>query len=107
MEQNLLNNPELREKYCNFMHDYLNSKHMELVSTNEINVELSYYMPHHGVFKTSDPNETIRVVFNAPARTTNRLSLNDHLIDGRINYTKRIVLNISAVSNTSSRFNRR
>ncbi|XP_029171235.1 uncharacterized protein LOC114940669 [Nylanderia fulva] len=43
---------------------------------------VSYYLPHHAVFKADDPSGKIRVVFNASFRTSSDHSLNDCLLPG-------------------------
>ncbi|XP_054259832.1 uncharacterized protein LOC128984526 [Macrosteles quadrilineatus] len=43
----------------------------------------TYVIPHHGVFKNSEQNPKLRVVFNASARSSNGFSLNDKLLTGK------------------------
>lgn len=51
--------------------------HSDLISHRE-----NYYLPMHGVTKTSSTSTKLRVVFDASAKTTNHLSLNDILYTG-------------------------
>ncbi|XP_029178087.1 uncharacterized protein LOC114945904 [Nylanderia fulva] len=74
--------PELRRKYNDFLTEYLALDHMEIVPRGHAAPSEAYYMPHHAVFKASDPASKIRVVFNASARTTSTYSLNDCLLPG-------------------------
>ncbi|XP_067208442.1 uncharacterized protein [Linepithema humile] len=80
-ERRLSKQPDLRKRYIDFMVEYLALGHMDLIHNNEIPRD-SYYLPHHGVFKTGDRNGKIRVVFNASFRTTTGYSLNDFLLPG-------------------------
>ncbi|XP_072384568.1 uncharacterized protein [Diabrotica undecimpunctata] len=41
-----------------------------------------YYIPHHGILKTSSTTTKLRVVFDGSAKTDNNLSLNDVLMVG-------------------------
>lgn len=42
----------------------------------------SYYLPHHGVFKSSSSSTKLRVVFHAPQNTSSGKSLNDLICIG-------------------------
>ena len=53
---------------------------MELVEESES--EITYYMPHHGVYRPDKSSTRHRVVFNASPPTTSNLSLNDILLKG-------------------------
>ena len=77
-------NPELYKKYNNFINEFANFGHMEEVSDNEL-VRLHFncfYMPHHCVFRDSSTTTKLRVVFDASAKTTSGISLNDKLMYG-------------------------
>lgn len=83
LEQRLRRSPELRKAYHEFMQDYLDSGHMELVSSPSDGQSYEpYYIPHHPVHRPDDPASKIRVVFNASCATSNGRSLNDLLLTG-------------------------
>lgn len=71
---------ELDKNYKEFMLEYESLGHMARVPEHEISKPDVYYIPHHVVFKDSK----IRVVFDASAKTTNNLSLNDNLLAGPV-----------------------
>ena len=58
--------------------------HAELVPRSTLSVppHLSYYLPMHGVSKESSSTTKLRVVFDASAKTTTGISLNDTLMVG-------------------------
>lgn len=79
--ENRLNKDEsLREEYSAFIQDYIDSKHMSLVTMRTESAK--YYIPHHCVFKPDSTTTKLRVVFDASAKTENGLSLNDTLLTG-------------------------
>ncbi|XP_023314645.1 uncharacterized protein LOC106654050 [Trichogramma pretiosum] len=80
MERRIMKSPRLSLSYNNFMREYLQLKHMELVPPTQISAP-SFYLPHHGVFK-SENSDKIRVVFNASQKAANRVSLNETLLTG-------------------------
>ncbi|XP_045474991.1 uncharacterized protein LOC123680913 [Harmonia axyridis] len=83
LEHRLDNNPALRVAYHEFMHDYLESGHMELVpESSDCPRYEPYYIPHHPVHRHDDPPTKIRVVFNASCASANGKSLNDLLLTG-------------------------
>jgi hypothetical protein len=73
---------ELRQPYSNFMKEYLELGHMELVPSGEIDKRNSCYLPHHAVIKDSSTTTKLRVVFDGSSKTSNGLSLNDNLLPG-------------------------
>ena len=77
-------NPELYKEYSNFIIEFVNLGHMEEVRDKEL-VRSHYncfYTPHYCVFKDSSKTTKLRVVFDASAKTTFRISLNDKLMLG-------------------------
>lgn len=82
LETRLTRHDELRNLYHDFMRDYLNAGHMELVPPSERDTPLNYYIPHHSILKHSNGSTKLRVVFNASARTSVGLSLNESMYTG-------------------------
>ncbi|GFS71379.1 integrase catalytic domain-containing protein [Trichonephila clavipes] len=56
---------------------------MQLVA-DLLETNISYFLPHHGVFRPDSKTTKLRVVFNASSKTTSSLSLNDILYKGEI-----------------------
>lgn len=71
LERKLTANPDLRGKYIAFMREYMAMGHMRLATGQPGDPFQCYFIPHHAV------TAKFRVVFNASAKTTNGVSLND------------------------------
>lgn len=74
-------------KYSDFMNEYLRLGHMSYLSdlTNDCTVQgttAEYFLPHHAVFKVTENENKIRVVFDASAKSETGQSLNDSLMTG-------------------------
>ncbi|GFX93307.1 DUF1758 domain-containing protein [Trichonephila clavipes] len=82
VECHLISNPDKYKLYRNFIKEYLDLKHMELVPDSEINNIKSLYLPHHGVVRDTSCTRKLRVVFDASSKTSSGLSLNDLLMVG-------------------------
>ncbi|XP_054719312.1 uncharacterized protein LOC129228653 [Uloborus diversus] len=84
LERKLIQNPSMYDQYKNFMREYLSLNHMELVQAEEIIVEdrKCFYMPHHGVIREHSSTTKLRVVFDASAKSSTNISLNDVLHAG-------------------------
>lgn len=85
LEKRLSSNVGIKKQYCQFMQEYLDCNHMQLVSDEELQVILQqphYFIPHHHVVKESSITTKLRVVFNASSKTTSGVSLNDLLSKG-------------------------
>ncbi|UYV82438.1 hypothetical protein LAZ67_21002170, partial [Cordylochernes scorpioides] len=84
LERRFHQKPVYSQHVREFMQEYLNLGHMEVI--NEIEPEqLShqvYYMPYHAVLRDQSTTTKLRVVFDASARTSTGLSLNDLLYCG-------------------------
>nr|XP_012233615.1 PREDICTED: uncharacterized protein LOC105678681 [Linepithema humile] len=83
VERRMSKQPKLKEQYTTFMQEYVDLGHMKHVS-NPVNDHLqtkdysiSYYLPHHAVLKPDSDTTRLRVVFDASAKTSSGLSLND------------------------------
>ncbi|XP_054290792.1 uncharacterized protein LOC129005810 [Macrosteles quadrilineatus] len=81
VERRLKNNSELQKQYKSFMHEYEELGHMEKVTANDTDKPV-YYLPHHPVIKEASSTTKLRVVFDASAKTTTGISLNDSLMVG-------------------------
>jgi hypothetical protein len=77
LERKFTSDDRLREAYCNFMAEYLSLGHMSPATTTG-----SYFIPHHAVFKSSNSEAKIRVVFDASAQSFSSTSLNQCLFAG-------------------------
>ena len=76
--------PDLYERYAEFIGEFLHLGHIEKDPTSELikPVENCYYLCHHCVFKESSTTTKLRVVFDGSAKTTTEVSLNDRLMVG-------------------------
>lgn len=71
LEKRLDRDPELKRQYVNFMREYEQLDHMELVSEPAKPNEILYHIPHHCVTRK------FRTVFDASCRTNKGISLNE------------------------------
>ncbi|XP_037944114.1 uncharacterized protein LOC119676918 [Teleopsis dalmanni] len=81
MERRLDSNIELKLEYVKFMQDYENLRHMSMVKDLDLNSP-HYFIPHHYVIKPDSTTTKLRVVFDASARTSPQVSLNELLMVG-------------------------
>ncbi|GFU37544.1 uncharacterized protein TNCV_4274721 [Trichonephila clavipes] len=79
----LKRDPAMQMLYSEFLNEYELLQHMEEVKEDS-DVENGYYLPHHGVLRLSSNTTRLRVVFNASAKTSSGLSLNDLLYKGGV-----------------------
>ena len=70
--------PEYGKQYSQVINEYLELNHMSPAPANT----QGYYLPHHGILKDSSQTTKLRVVFDASAKTSSGLSLNDLLMVG-------------------------
>ncbi|GBN62633.1 hypothetical protein AVEN_19041-1, partial [Araneus ventricosus] len=86
LEKKLLKIPNVYQQYKDFMSEYLSLGHMEEVDENSVDVKNEhFYIPHHHVIKESSLTTRLRVVFNASAKSSSGVSLNDTLMIGTKN----------------------
>ncbi|XP_076220952.1 uncharacterized protein LOC116434377 [Nomia melanderi] len=78
LERKLQRNPALKEAYHAVMNEYIDHGHMVQVAKDDVTTS-GYYLPHHGVTKTTSETTKLRVVFDGSAATSTGLSLNDTL----------------------------
>ncbi|GFS49069.1 integrase catalytic domain-containing protein [Trichonephila clavipes] len=79
----LVQDLKILELYRNFMHEYLEMRHMEEVVEDEDSA-IVYYLPHHGVYRQESKTTPLRVVFNASSITTSGESLNSLQLNGGV-----------------------
>ena len=82
LERKLLHDPALHEKYSHFIKEFIELRHLEKVPAKELDNPYHFYLPHHCVTKESTTSTNLRVVFDASAKTTSGLSLNNCLMVG-------------------------
>lgn len=79
----LVRNPEMLTLYRNFIREYQTMGHMvEIVEEEEPAV--TYYLPHHGVYRPTNSTTPLRVVFNASSVTSTGESLNSLQMNGGV-----------------------
>ncbi|XP_022829237.1 uncharacterized protein LOC111358355 [Spodoptera litura] len=76
LERKFKRNPEFKEKYTNFLDEYLSLGHMSENNTTHKD-SISYFMPHHGVLREDSSTTKLRTVFDCSATTSTGKSLND------------------------------
>ncbi|XP_018314293.1 uncharacterized protein, partial [Mycetomoellerius zeteki] len=79
LERKLEKDLELKQRYHEFMQEYLRLGHMTEIPLNKLNCKPSYYIPHHAVTKEDSETTKLRVVFDASCKTTSGRSINDLL----------------------------
>ncbi|XP_018313929.1 uncharacterized protein [Mycetomoellerius zeteki] len=84
LERRFKHNPELKLQYTKFLDEYLSLGHMRITDPTLTHEPISFYLPHHCVFKTVNDVSKIRVVFDASCRTDSGVSLNDALLVGPV-----------------------
>ncbi|XP_058456812.1 uncharacterized protein LOC131434175 [Malaya genurostris] len=84
LERRLNNNPILKERYDEFLKEYLCLGHMKKVDINADSHHKRLYLPHHPVVKENSTTTKVRVVFDASCKTNTGVSLNDCLIAGPV-----------------------
>lgn len=83
LESRLEANKDLKEEYTQILNEYETLNHTSVIGQLDKSKEASsYYLPHHAVFKPESTTTKTRIVFDASAKTTNGLSLNDSLMTG-------------------------
>jgi len=73
LERKLMKNPVVYEQYQTFMREYEDLGHMTVTCPGK------YHIPHHAVTKHDNNKIKLRVVFDASAKSSSGVSLNDIL----------------------------
>lgn len=74
-------NPQLKKQYDEVLEEYLTLNHMQLVADRP---QSQCFLPHHEIVKESSTTTKVRVVFDASAKTSTGVSLNDCLCVGPV-----------------------
>ena len=74
------NNPKLAKDYTSTVEAYIADKQAMLVEDEDLHEKYQWFLPHHAVFKKSNP-EKCRVVFDCAAQFKG-VSLNDVILQG-------------------------
>lgn len=82
LESRLYKNPTLHTGYSNFIQEYISNNYISEVPFSDYHSSSAFYLPHHCVVKPDSTSTKIRVVFDASAKSSNGLSLNDTLFSG-------------------------
>ena len=79
-ERRLLQDVDKYRMYREFIKEYIDMGHMRLVNSQQpLPSTQCYYLPHHAVIKESSTTTKLCVVFDASAKSSTGLSLNDVL----------------------------
>jgi hypothetical protein len=92
VENRLAEQPAIKAQYVAGMRESINAGFMELVPPEKLEEERAgatpevgldhYYMPHREVLKPTNTTTKCRIVFDASAKTSSGVSLNDVLMTG-------------------------
>ncbi|XP_047546049.1 uncharacterized protein LOC125077958 [Vanessa atalanta] len=77
LEKRFKRQPEVKSQYIAFIREYAELGHLSEVTLDSPTLNLCYHLPHHPVFKENSESTKIRVVFDASARTSSGVSVND------------------------------
>ena len=77
-----MSNKKLHEEYSKFVTEIIDLDHLEKVLEKELEAKNCYYLPHRCVLKSDSTTTKLRVVFDASAKTTTGISLNECLMVG-------------------------
>lgn len=79
LEKRFKKDEELKKEYIRVMQEYIDMGHMKEVDPRGKKL---YYIPHHAVIKPDSLTTKTRVVFDASAKTTTAVSLNECMYIG-------------------------
>jgi len=84
VEERLNSQPDVKEEYVKSIREFTSLGYLEPVPPEDLRKPPSaaYYMPHREVVKESSSSTKVRVVFDASAKTSTGVSLNDTLYTG-------------------------
>lgn len=84
LEKKFQSNQDLFNKYSDFVHEFVKLGHGHWVDDFPNSSQPEFYMPHLAVVRADAITTQLRVVFNASARSSTGLSLNDILYTGPV-----------------------
>ncbi|XP_047990300.1 uncharacterized protein LOC125229494 [Leguminivora glycinivorella] len=76
LERKFKRNPEYKQKYIEFIEEYLRLGHMS-ENTNIHTNEISYFLPHFAILRESSLTSRLRTVFDGSAVSSSGKSFND------------------------------
>ncbi|XP_063994292.1 uncharacterized protein LOC135171591 [Diachasmimorpha longicaudata] len=79
LERKFNRDPELQQQYSSNIQEYLQLNYLTEVKDAS---EPGFYLPHHAVVKKDSLKTKVRVVYDASAKSTTNISLNDCLMVG-------------------------
>ncbi|XP_015121341.1 uncharacterized protein LOC107044106 [Diachasma alloeum] len=79
LERRFKQNPDFKRQYSAVLEEYMQLGHMKKV---EDEIEEGLYLPHHSVIKETSLTTKVRVVFDASAASSTKVSLNNALMVG-------------------------
>ncbi|KAL0810831.1 hypothetical protein ABMA28_010141 [Loxostege sticticalis] len=82
LESRFRRQPLLKELYFDFMREYADLGHLSDCGDVQRFLEVGYFLPHHPVLKNNSESTKLRVVFDASARSSSGLSVNDIQMTG-------------------------
>jgi len=71
LKSRLQSQPEVRKQYDDFLREYREFNHMELMTEEWVPLFKPVYIPHHAVIHDISSTTKLRVVFNASCKTRN------------------------------------
>ena len=84
LEQKLDANLDFKQQYSEVIREYSQLGHMKPINLNDHSLKQIpvFFMPHHAVIKMSSSTTKLRVVFDASAKSSSNLSLNEVMMVG-------------------------
>lgn len=84
LEKRLQKNVNLLTAYQDFIDEYVDLGHGHYIDIGSYNFNEDpiYFLPHHAVVNEQNKSTPTRVVFDASMKTSNKISLNDILLNG-------------------------
>lgn len=83
LENKLNKNDLLKQKYSEFINEYISLGHMSLAPKLPNN-EIDFFLPHHCVINETSISTKLRVVFDGSAKSSSGISLNDLQLVGPV-----------------------